>query len=57
MFKQGDTESKFDKDQKKEKKYGDLYGLDNLMTESKEIHQTEKNKEIFSKIGGDYNIN
>ena len=56
MFKQGDTESKYDKDLKRDKKYGDQYGLDNLMSESRENHQTEKNKEIFSKIGADYNL-
>ena len=26
------------------------------MSESRENHQTEKNKEIFSKIGADYNL-
>jgi hypothetical protein len=33
-----------------------MYGLDNLLSESRENDQTEKNKEIFSKIGADYHL-
>ena len=38
-------------------KYGQLHGLANLLSESKEEKVTQKNKEIFSKIAGDQSSN